>query len=158
MMEPESNSVVELWHTTKKDAYLYLPLEQERTLEEDSRFFHEKLLGRCDIWVAEEKGRLLGFLAIQGSYVDRLYVLPNAQRIGIGASLMKRAMELSPTGLELHTHQRNHVAREFYEKLGFTAVRFGVSPGPENEPDVEYHWRPERIEGRDTTLHPPDCA
>src|SRR4029077_4162559 len=122
--------------------YPYLPLEQARTLEDDSRFFHEKLLPRCDIWVAEQKGRLVGFLAIQGSYIDRLYVSPHVQRVGIGAALIKHAMELSPTGLELHTHKKNVVARSFYEKRGFVAGRFGISPAPESEPDVEYHWRP----------------
>jgi putative acetyltransferase len=142
MMKSESNSVVELWHTTKRDAYPYLPLEQERTLEDDLRFFHEKLFPRCDIWVAEEKGRLVGFLAIQGGYVDRLYVLPNCQRVGIGTALIEHAMTISPPGLELHTHQKNTAARNFYEKRGFVAVRFGVSPPPESEPDVEYQWRP----------------
>jgi GNAT superfamily N-acetyltransferase len=142
LIESESKAVVELWHITKKDAYPYLPLEQARTLEDDSRFFHEKLLPRCDIWVAEQKGRLLGFLAIQGSYIDRLYVSPDVQRIGVGAALITHAMQLCPTGLELHTHQKNMVARNFYEKHGFVAVHFGVSPAPESEPDVEYHWRP----------------
>jgi ribosomal protein S18 acetylase RimI-like enzyme len=84
----------------------------------------------------------VGFLAVQASYVDRLYVLPSIQRMGVGSALIKHAMELSPTGLELHTHQRNLAARSFYEKHGFVAVRFGVSPSPEREPDVEYHWRP----------------
>ena len=154
MMESESKTVVELWHTTKKDAYPYLPLEQERTLEDDSTFFHEKLLARCDIWVAEEKERLVGFFAIQGSYVDRLYVLPNFKRVGIGTALIEHAMKLSPTGLELHTHQKNTVARDFYEKHGFMAVRFGVSPPPESEPDVEYHWRPDRTTRPKTALQP----
>jgi ribosomal protein S18 acetylase RimI-like enzyme len=142
MMESESNSVVELWHTTKRDAYPYLPLEQARTLEDDLRFFREKLCPRCDIWLAEKKRRLVGFLAIQGSYVDRLYVLPNFQRVGVGTALIEHAMTLSPRGLELHTHQKNTAAHNFYEKHGFVAVRFGVSPPPENEPDVEYQWRP----------------
>ena len=142
MSESESRAVVEVWHTTKKNAYPYLPSEQARTIEEDSRFFHEKILLGCEIWVAEEKGRLVGFIAIHGSYLDRLYVLPNVQRVGVGAALIRHAMRLSPTGLELHTHQKNAVARYFYEKLGFVAVRFGVSPPPESELDVEYHWRP----------------
>jgi ribosomal protein S18 acetylase RimI-like enzyme len=142
MMPAEVGQVVELWHTTKKQAYPYLPLEQARTTEDDATFFGSHLLGRCDIWVAEDQGQIAGFLAIQGSYVDRLYVLPNLQRRGIGTGLIKHAMELSPAGLELHTHQKNRAARDFYEKHGFSAVRFGVSPAPENEPDVEYHWRP----------------
>jgi len=142
MIESESRAVAELWHVTKKDAYPYLPLEQERTLEDDFKFFHEKLLPRCDIWVAEREGQLVGFLAIQGSYVDRLYVLPSVQRLGVGAALIKQAMQLSPSGLELHTHQKNLVGRSFYEKYGFVAIKFGISPAPESEPDVEYHWRP----------------
>ncbi len=29
----------------------------------------------------------------------------------------------------------------FYEKNGFIAEKYGISPPPESEPDVEYHWR-----------------
>jgi ribosomal protein S18 acetylase RimI-like enzyme len=142
MIESEARTVAELWHVTKKDAYRYLPLEQERTFEDDFKFFLEKLVPRCDVWVSEREGQLVGFLAIQGSYVDRLYVLPRFQRVGVGAALIKHAMELSPVGLELHTHQKNLVARSFYERYGFVATKFGVSPAPESEPDVEYQWRP----------------
>ncbi len=142
MVASESTEVVKLWHLTKKAAYSYLPLEQSRTLEADSEFFHSVIVPRCDVWVADRENALVGFLAIKGSYIDRLYVSPDAQRIGIGEALLKQAMRLSPAGLELHTHQKNLVARAFYEKHGFFAVKFGVSPPPESEPDVEYHWRP----------------
>ena len=33
------------------------------------------------------------------------------------------------------------MALSFYEKNDFVAEKFGVSPEPESEPDVEYHWR-----------------
>jgi GrpB-like predicted nucleotidyltransferase (UPF0157 family)/GNAT superfamily N-acetyltransferase len=146
MLQSESKAVAELWHRTKKEAYPYLPLEQVRTVDEDSEFFHQVLLPRCDIWVAEKEGQIVGFFAIKGSYIDRLYVSPPLQGIGIGTALIRRAMKLSPSGLELHTHQKNHSARRFYERHGFVAVRFGISPPPEDEPDVEYHWRPEQNE------------
>jgi ribosomal protein S18 acetylase RimI-like enzyme len=90
-----------------------------------------------------KKGTTCWFPCNSGSYVDRLYVLPSFQRVGIGTTLIGHAEDLSPNGLELHPHQKNRVARDFYEKQGFKAVRFGVSPAPENEPDVEYHWRPD---------------
>jgi hypothetical protein len=82
MIEAVSRTVAELWHATKKNAYPYLPLEQARTLAADSAFFHQKLLPRCEIWVAEQQGQVVGFLAIQGSYIDRLYVQPSVQRVG----------------------------------------------------------------------------
>jgi GNAT superfamily N-acetyltransferase len=142
MHPTEADRVVELWHITKKAAYPYLPLEQERTLADDTQFFVEVLLPRCTIWVAEEAGQLLGFIALRGSYVDRLYILPSAQKQGVGSALINQAKLLSPHGLELHTHQKNCSACAFYAKHGFVAVRFGLSPPPESEPDVEYHWRP----------------
>jgi hypothetical protein len=51
------------------------------------------------------------------------------------------ARKRSPVHLWLYTLQINVNARVFYEKNGFVAEKFGFSPPPENEPDVEYHWR-----------------
>ena len=145
--EADLEAVVAVWHETKQDAYPYLPLEQGRTLEEDGAFFRGRILPRCRIWVALVDGRVAGFVALEGGYVDRLYVHPLHQRRGLGALLLAKARELSPTGLELHTHQKNASACAFYEKHGFRAVRYGTSPPPESEPDVEYHWKPEAITG-----------
>jgi ribosomal protein S18 acetylase RimI-like enzyme len=80
---------------------------------------------------------------MRGSYIDRLYVDPAEGRKGWGTRLVDFAKSVSPGGLELCTHQQNHGARALYERHGFTAVRFGTSPAPENAPDVEYHWRPD---------------
>jgi ribosomal protein S18 acetylase RimI-like enzyme len=73
-----------------------------------------------------------------------MYVDPPEWRKGWGTAFIFLAKELHPTGLELHTHQENWAARGLYEKHGFTAVKFGVSPPPESAPDVEYHWRPDQ--------------
>src|SRR3712207_552253 len=109
---------------------------------EDGRFFREVILPRSSIWVTERDRAITAFLAIEGSYVDRLYVHPTHQRYGAGSALIAQAKALSPEGVQLHTHQKNSQARAFYEKHGFRAVKFGISPPPESEPDVEYHWTP----------------
>jgi len=140
MADVELDAVVELWHITKRAAYPYLPLEQTYTLADDNRFFRSHILPHCAVWVAAQGPVLLGFLAINGNYVDRLYVLPDHQRRGIGTALLAKARELSPDSLELATHQQNVQARAFYEKQGFRAVRFGVSPPPESAPDLTYRW------------------
>lgn len=138
----EVDEVIRLWHVTKQAAYPYLPLEQGRTVEEDGAFFRDAILPRSSVWVAEQGGAIAGFLAIEGSYVDRLYVHPARQRRGAGSALIAKAKVLSPDGVQLHTHVKNTQARAFYERHGFRAVTFGVSPPPESEPDVEYHWTP----------------
>lgn len=142
LREGEEDEVIRLWHETKRDAYPYLPLEQGRTIEEDGGFFREVILPRSSIWVTERDGAITAFLAIEGSYVDRLYVHPTHQRGGAGSALINQAKALSPEGVQLHTHQKNGQARAFYEQHGFRAVKFGISPPPESEPDIEYHWTP----------------
>ncbi len=136
------DAVVRVWNATKRETYDFIPQEQGRSVADDDAFFREHILPRCALWIAIERGDVLGFLAMEKTYVDRLYVRPDAQRRGVGAALLAKAIELAPHGFELHTHQKNPKARAFYEKHGLTAVRFGVSAPPESEPDVEYHWRP----------------
>ena len=140
--EQDFEGVVELWHETQLDAYPYLPLTQSYTRQDHLRFFRKRIVPNCAIWIATDYEELAGFLALNGSYVDRLYIHPMRQRTGLGTALIRKAMQLSPDGLELHTHQQNESACTFYEKHGFAAVGFGISPAPESVPDVEYHWRP----------------
>ena len=135
-------ALVALWHETKQRAYPYLPTEQSYTVETDTAFFRDHLAPRCAIWLAVEGEVLLGFIALQGSYVDRLYVHPDRQRGGVGAALLDQAKALSPAGLTLHTHQQNVSGCAFYERHGFVPIAYGISAPPESAPDVLYCWQP----------------
>jgi ribosomal protein S18 acetylase RimI-like enzyme len=142
-LEPDDvDRVVRIWNETKRDTYDFIPIERDRSVDDDRGFFLAHILPQCAIWVARDEGAIVGFVALRGSYVDRLYVQPGAQRRGIGETLLRHAIAQSPAGIELHTHVKNTKARAFYEKNGLRAVKFGISPPPESEPDVEYHWRP----------------
>jgi GNAT superfamily N-acetyltransferase len=98
------------------------------------------VLAECDVWVAEREGALAGMLAIEVPWIRQLAVFPEHQRRGIGTALLLEARQWSPRELRLYTFRRNLPARAFYERHGFVAVGFGVSPPPESEPDVEYRW------------------
>jgi GNAT superfamily N-acetyltransferase len=135
-------AVVLVWHRSGQAAYPYLPSWQAFTLEHAGKVFHDVIRPRCDIWVGTRHERVVAFLAMAGSYVDRMYVDPTEWRKGWGTRFVLLAKRLRPGGLELHTHEENHAARRLYERHGFRAVKFGLSPPPENAPDVEYHWRP----------------
>jgi ribosomal protein S18 acetylase RimI-like enzyme len=141
MTEPETDVVAAVWFRSGKLAYAYLPAWRTMTPDIALGAFRNHIAAHCDVYVAEQGGEVLAFLAMRGSYVDRLYVDPAHQTQGVGTALIAWARRLSPDGLELHTHQQNTAARSFYERLGFVAVRFGLSPAPESAPDVEYHWR-----------------
>jgi ribosomal protein S18 acetylase RimI-like enzyme len=85
------------------------------------------------ILVAEDHvGRRLGFLTIAcqrhytgftEAYIRNLAVLEQAQRVGVGTTLIDAAVAWTKTQsveyVGLHTGARNSGARAFYERLGF---------------------------------------
>jgi len=100
-----------------------------------------------DVWLAEDEGRIVGFLSIAhsqrdgGDVLERLYVEPDVQGQGIGTALLEQAKALRPGGLVLWVFQKNRGARRFYERHGFRLVK--LTDGAENlerEPDALYQW------------------
>ena len=140
--DADEADVVGVWYRSGMAAYTYLPTWQALTLEQARRVFAEIIRPRCAIWVGTLNKQIVAYLAMNGSYIDRLYVDPPEWRQGWGTRFVNLAKQISPQGLELHTHVENLAARALYERHGFKAVRFGTSPPPESAPDVEYHWRP----------------
>jgi len=143
--EPENlMETVSMWRASKRSAFPYVAVMQQYTLESDVEYFRDSLAAKCEVWLARRDGRIVGMLALDGRFIDQLFVAVEAQRTGVGTALVRKGMERSPEGLALFTFRKNLPARTFYEKHGFAIVRFGVSPPPENEPDVEYCWSPHR--------------
>jgi len=141
--DDDEPAVVGVWHRSGQAAYAFLPSWQTLTLDRAGTIFREVIRAQCNIWVGTLEQQVVAYLAMKGSYIDRMFVDPGQWRKGGGTRLVVLAKGLSPNGLQLHTHQENHAARRLYEKHGFKAVKFGTSPPPESAPDVEYHWRPD---------------
>jgi len=135
------DTVTRLWRAAREQAFPDFQRAKGHMFEEDCAYFRDVILENDDVWVAEADGCVAGFLAIAGDFVDQLFIHPDFQRRGVGRDLLDHAKSLSPEHLFLYTFQVNINGCAFYEKNGFVAVRFGVSPAPESEPDVEYHWR-----------------
>jgi len=112
-------AVIGVWHRSGRAAYGYLPTWQALTLGRATQIFKEVILPRCNIWVGTRHDRVVAFLAMADSYIDRMFVDPAEWRKGWGTRFVLLAKTLHPSGLELHTHQENHAARQLYEKHGF---------------------------------------
>lgn len=135
-------AVAELFTASRRDALPYLP---ELHSDDDTRdHFANVVPKRCAVWVAQEHGRLVGFMAWNAAteHLDHLYLLPGHYRRGIGTALLDKAKELSAGKILLYAFQRNARARAFYEHHGFRAIWFGDgAENEEREPDVLYEWR-----------------
>ena len=136
LYQPEDfDAVTLLWRRACEDAFPEFQRAKGHTFAEDCAYFQDVILRENQVWVAEADGGVTGFMAINGSFIALAL-----QRRGIGQAFLEQARQLSPDFLRLYTFQCNQKGRAFYEKNGFRAVKFGVSPPPETEPDGEYRW------------------
>lgn len=117
---------------------------RRRTDAEVERWVREVVLDEADVWVAVDPGgAVLGYAAVEGEWLEHLYLLPGARRRGIGSLLLARAKTHRPDRLDLHVFQRNTDARAFYARHGFTEVdRSDGSRNMEREPDMTLRWNP----------------
>lgn len=135
------DAVTILWRISREKSLPEFQMMKGHFFYEDQNYFQHRILRDNQVWVVGAQNRPIAFMALNKDFVDQLYIHPDYWRMGIGTMLLKFARERSPDHLWLYTHQANVNARSFYEKNGFVAEKFGVSPPPESEPDVEYHWR-----------------
>jgi ribosomal protein S18 acetylase RimI-like enzyme len=109
---------------------------------EEHRAWFGQVVAQQEVWVWEEKGVILGFIALGDATVDYLYVEPNRTGRRIGSSLLDRAKERRPSGFSLWTFQQNEGARRFYERRGLRVIRLTDGEGNEERtPDALYAWR-----------------
>ena len=135
------DAVTILWRVAREKSLPEFQNAKGHFFFEDQDYFRHHILKENKVFVVEGDRRPIAFMAMRHEFVDQLYVHPDYQNRGVGKALLDYARQLSPEHVWLYTLQINVNARAFYEKNGFVAEKFGVSPPPENEPDVEYHWR-----------------
>jgi len=133
--------LVVLWRIAREKSTPDFQRRKGHFFYEDVAYFRENILVENTVWVVDdEQDRPVAFMAIKDDFIDHLYVHPDHWRKGIGGELIRFAQTLSPQHLWLYTLQDNVNARAFYEKKGFVVTKLGISPSPENEPDVKYEW------------------
>lgn len=96
---------------------------------------------RREVWVAESPSGMLGYAELKGDWLDDLYVVPSAQRQGVGSLLLDLVRSLRPDGFALWVFADNAPARAFY--AGHGLLELETTDGSENQeraPDVRLVW------------------
>jgi putative acetyltransferase len=134
-------SLTGLYLRSRRTAMPWVPSVHDEA--ETLWWMRQIVLARLDVTVAHDSDRLLGFAALDGQWLDQLYVDTDAQGSGVGRALFAAVKEARPDGFCLRVFTRNTRARRFYEALG--SVLVGQSDGSrneENEPDCTYSCGP----------------
>jgi hypothetical protein len=82
--DDDEAAVIGVWHRSGQAAYPYLPTWQALTLERAGDVFRQVIRPRCSMWVGLRDQRVVAFVALNASYVDRMYVEPSEWRRGWG--------------------------------------------------------------------------
>ena len=88
---------------------------------------YDELIERGEVWVAEDGGRVVGFVVVRpqdGSLLlENVAVSPADQRLGIGRRLIAfaeaRACSLDLPAVELYTNERMVENIAYYPRLGY---------------------------------------
>jgi len=126
-----ANLAQTIWHAHYPPI---IGLEQVRFMLE--KMYHPTVLskhiseGPQEFFIIQCNEESLGFMAFeqktQGElYLQKLYVLPEMHRKGIGAAALNAAIAQYPKAqlIRLQVNRQNYTAINFYFKLGFTIER-----------------------------------
>lgn len=89
---------------------------------EIDRMVAEDFLPNAQLWLVDDaQGRAAGFLVMDGTMIDALFVDPALHGQGYGTSLLNHALTLSPEATVEASEQADN-ALPFYEARGFVRV------------------------------------
>lgn len=111
------------------------------TREDTRAWMARRLAGGSEGWIAEEDGRIVGYLVLTDEWLDDLFLLPGATGRGIGAALLDVIKAQRPGGFRLWVFETNLGARRFYARHGLLELeRTDGSGNSERAPDVKLVW------------------
>lgn len=106
------------------------------------------VLAKLHVRVAYTKTSFLGFAAVNGDWLEHLYVDPDHQGYGVGRRLLEDVQHTSTGHLALYVFKRNERAGRFYQAAGFVLIDESDGSGnEEQEPDCTYTWTAPRGRG-----------
>lgn len=122
-LEEDHDYLVELWYRAVRETHAFLT---ETDIAFYRRIVDEQALKHVEVWVEkDDSGVPLGFIGLDGSMVEMLFVDPDRHGQGIGTRLLRYAEQLKGSQLRVDVNEQNDGAYAFYQRYGF--VRTGRS-------------------------------
>ncbi|MEK5643808.1 GNAT family N-acetyltransferase [Paenibacillus rhizosphaerae] len=122
-LEEDHDYLVELWYRAVRETHAFLT---EADIAFYRRIVDEQALKHVEVWVEkDDSGVPLGFIGLDGSMVEMLFVDPDRHGQGIGTRLLRYAEQLKGSRLRVDVNEQNDGAYAFYQRYGF--VRTGRS-------------------------------
>lgn len=113
--EDEYPALVQIWRRAVEATHTFLTKGDIDELEPQVR---DLVLPNLDVSVATLDGDLVGWMGVQDSHVEALFVDPWAHRRGVGKALLVSGTASFPV-VTVDVNEQNPEALAFYEAQGF---------------------------------------
>ena len=110
---------LEIWRAAVDATHQFLSADDRVEID---RMVANEFLPNAELWIAEDDdGRAAGFLVMDGTTIDALFVDPKVHGRGYGTRLLEHALQLAPNATVEASEQAAN-ALPFYLARGFRIV------------------------------------
>ncbi|AJA08290.1 putative acetyltransferase [Sphingopyxis fribergensis] len=114
----DGERAVQIWRDAVDATHDFLTTAHRAAIEAEVQSF----LPTAPLWLAVDADhRAIGFMLLDGSSMEALFIDPAHRGAGVGRALVAHALEHEPT-LTTDVNEQNGQAVGFYERLGFVAT------------------------------------
>lgn len=144
LRQTDTDRIAEIWLDTNLRAHDFIPAEYwegnfaavREMLPQAEVYVYEEKRGGLGLSEQSDPGRdeILGFIGLNGDYIEGIFVCGEAQSRGIGKVLLDHVKERKKK-LSLNVYKKNRRAVNFYQRECFHIVEEGTD---ENTGEREY--------------------
>ncbi|QVN18682.1 acetyltransferase [Burkholderia pyrrocinia] len=113
--EADGTRVLDIWRGAVDATHHFLSDDDRREIESEVVTF---LPGAPLDLAVDDDDRAIGFMLLDGSHMEALFVDPAHHGAGVGRLLVEAALRRHPD-LSTDVNEQNEAAAGFYERLGF---------------------------------------
>lgn len=117
------DQIAGIWLDSNITAHNFLP----KKYWEDQFPWVKHQIAQAQVFVAEEAGKIEGFIGLDGDEIEGLFVRAEARGRGVGSSLLNNTKNYH-RHLSLYAYQKNQPAVRFYQAQGFKIAKAGEDP------------------------------
>lgn len=122
--------IMQIWKNENIKAHKFIPKEYW----ENNYSYVKEILPNAEIYVYIFKENIVGFIGLNGNYIEGIFVNTNNQCNGIGTSLLNKVKE-NRNNLTLSVYKKNINAINFYKKNGFIITSENIDKDTD---EIEY--------------------